>query len=162
MQYWIWYQEPANIKDQIRQDCSITLRKEKPPKSNVNKQEYLALKTLHSNPDIVMLKADKGEASIIMNKSDYIEKMLDHLNNNGCYRKLNKNPLNNISKNVCNLTKTSKIPDNKNLIVNNPYTPRIYGAPKIHKEDIPLRPTVNTINGLTYHLEKHLAKKLNH
>lgn len=151
---------PNNIKEQIKQGYSITLRKAKPPKRNVSKHEYLALKTLNSNPDMVVLKADKGGAIVITNKSDYIEKMPDHLNNSGCYRKLNKNPLNNISKKVCNLIKTSKIQDNKNLIVNNPYTPRIYGAPKIHKEEIPLRPIVNMINGPTYHLAKHLAKKL--
>lgn len=106
-----------------------------------------------------MLKADKGGATVIMKKFDYNEIFLDHLNNSGCYKKHNKNPLKIISKNVCNLIKISKIQDNKNLLVNNPYTLRIYGAPKIHKEGIPLRPIVNTIGGPTYHLAKHLAKK---
>ena len=39
-------------------------------------------------------------------------------------------------------------------------TPRIYGAPKIHKKYIPLRPIVNNIGSPTYLLAQYLAKKL--
>ena len=78
-----------------------------------------------------------------MNTTDYNEKMIDHLTNSGCYTKLNKNPLNKISKNIHNLIKLSKEHNIKNLLENNPYTPRIYGAPKIHKQGIPIRPIVN-------------------
>ena len=36
-------------------------------------------------------------------------------------------------------------------------TPRIYGVPKIHKANIPLRPIVDTIRSLTYFLATFLA-----
>lgn len=124
---------PDNIKEIIRQDCSIINRKAKPPRSNISKQEYLALKTLNQNPDILVLKAYKGGATVIMNTQDYNEKMLDHLTNSGCYIKLKKNPIRKISKNVNNLVKLSNEHNMKNLIETKPYTPRIYGAPKIHK-----------------------------
>jgi hypothetical protein len=91
-----------------------------------------------------------------MNKIDYIDKMIDHLNNSGSYKKLNKNPLNKISKEVCNAIKASSDRDNKKLINSCPSTPRIYGLPKIHKEGAPLRPIVNTLGGPTYQLTKHL------
>jgi len=38
----------------------------------------------------VVLKTDKGGATIIMNTKDYDENMLDHLNNSGCYTKVKK------------------------------------------------------------------------
>lgn len=151
---------PDNIKETIRQDCSIILRKSHSPKSNISKQEHLALKTLNQDPDIVVLKVDRGGAVIIMNTIDYNEKMIDHLTNSGYYIKLNKNPLKKISRNVHNLTRSSKEHKIKNLLENNPYTPRIYVALKIHKEGVPIRPIVNTIGGPTYQLEKYLAKKL--
>jgi len=39
--------------------------------------------------------------------------------------------------------------------------PRVYGLPKIHKEGIPLRPTVSNIGTPTYQLSKHLSGLLN-
>ena len=88
--------------------------------------------------------------------------MLDHLNNSGSYKKLNKNPLNKIAKEVSKAIKLSNIKedDKKKLIVSCPSTPRIYGLPKIHKEGAPLRPIVNTIGSPTYQLAKYLANKL--
>ena len=35
--------------------------------------------------------------------------------------------------------------------------PRLYGLPKIHKEDVPLRPIVSAIGSPTYTLAKHLT-----
>jgi len=37
------------------------------------------------------------------------------------------------------------------------YPPRLYGLPKIHKPDIPLRPIVSSIGSQTYKLAKFLA-----
>lgn len=36
--------------------------------------------------------------------------------------------------------------------------PRIYGTPKIHKKDIPLRPIVDSIGSVTYNLSKALVE----
>jgi hypothetical protein len=153
---------PDNAKEEIRQDCSVILRRVKPPKNNITKEESLALKSLNNNKNLVVLKADKGGAIVVMNKENYIEKMLDHLNNSGSYKKLNKNPLNKIAKEVSKAIKLSNIKedDKKKLIVSCPSTPRIYGLPKIHKEGAPLRPIVNTISSPTYQLAKYLANKL--
>jgi len=88
--------------------------------------------------------------------------MLDHLHNSGSYKKLPKNPLKKISRNVVLAIKSCKsVCDlHHKLIESNPLTPRIYGLPKIHKEGAPLRRIVNTIGGPTYLLSKFLAFKL--
>jgi len=61
---------------------------------------------------------------------------------------------------IISIVKTSNIHENKNLIESYPYTNRIYGAPKVQKEGIPIRHIVNTIGGHTYNIAKYLAKKL--
>ena len=66
------------------------LIKSKPPKSNITKEEELALKNLRSNEDIVILKVDKGGSTVVLNRADYNTKMLDHLTTSGSYRKLSK------------------------------------------------------------------------
>ena len=43
--------------EEIRQDCVIMLRKEKPPKSNISKEERAALIHFKKNKSIKMLKA---------------------------------------------------------------------------------------------------------
>jgi hypothetical protein len=46
------------------------------------------------------------------------------------------------------------------LLPKNSIVPRIYGSLKVHKDNVPLRPIVNTIGSPTYKLEKFLANKL--
>eukprot|EP00253_Pinus_taeda_P030797 PITA_30797 len=153
---------PDKIRDMIRQDCAVTLRRAKPPRSNISKAEFEALKTLNKNRDVMVLKEDKGGAVVLLDRSDYRNKMLDHLCNSGSYKKLSKNPLKKVSRAVALTIKScnSTAPLSQKLIEGNPITPRIYGLPKVHKEGVPLRPIVNTIGGPTYLLAKFLAAKL--
>lgn len=72
----------------------------KPPKSNINKDEFYALKALKDNLDIVILNADKGGVVIILDKVNHVNKMIDYLCNNGSYIKLNKNPIKKVAKEV--------------------------------------------------------------
>lgn len=153
---------PEASKDIIRQDCAVILRKAKPPKNNLNNLEFEALKALNNNNDIIVLKTDKGGATVILKREDYWNKMLDHLCNSGSYRKLAKNPLKKISKTVALVIKSSSTVSSlsKKLIESNPLTRRIYGLPKIHKEGAPLCPIVNTIRGPTYLFAKYIANRL--
>jgi hypothetical protein len=110
----------------------------------------------------VILKADKGGATVLMNMDDYNKKMIEHLTKSGSYRKLDSNPIKRIIRQVKIAINNSNLDERtkKCLTPNNEITPRIYGLPKIHKEDVPLRPIVNTIGSPTYELAKHVAKIL--
>lgn len=83
--------------------------------------------------------------TVVMNKIEYENKMTAHLQE-GPYSKLSKNPTEVYRKSVqkyCeSLHKVDKIDDNcyKSLTCNNSRTPIIYGAPKLHKDGIPIRP----------------------
>ena len=105
------------------------------------------------------LKADKGGATTILDREDYENKMLEHLSASGSYKKLSNNPLSKITMEVKRAIKLSLLDDRtkKWLTPNWPMTPRIYGLPKIHKQGVPLRPIVNTIDSPTYDLAKYLA-----
>ena len=56
-------------------------------------EEELALKNLRSNEDIVIQKADKGGATVVLDREDYNNKMIDHLTTSGSYTKLSKKPI---------------------------------------------------------------------
>jgi len=148
--------------EEMRQDIAKILRTYKPPTANISIKEKRALNNLRKNKNIVILKADKGNTSVIMNIIDYDNKMEEHLNKSGCYKIINKDPSEKIMREVIKKVKESSLDDiiKKKIIPNSSIIPRIYGAPKVHKPNIPLRPIVNTIGSPSYLLAKHLAKKL--
>ncbi|GJQ76307.1 hypothetical protein Trydic_g2034 [Trypoxylus dichotomus] len=61
-----------------------------------------------------------------------------------------------------NILRASSLPDEvkKQVIVTEALPPRLYGLPKIHKRDIPLRPIVSAIGAPTFLLVKHLTTLL--
>ena len=77
---------PAVFSNLLR--AKITLQNSK-PKDNLSKYERKALKELQSDTSVVYLPADKGRSTIILNRRDYLEKCIDHINN-GPYQLLNK------------------------------------------------------------------------
>ncbi|XP_071051394.1 uncharacterized protein [Onthophagus taurus] len=85
-----------------------------------------------------------------MDKKEYDDKMMNLLET-ATYRKIKKD-----------LIKSTGIAakQQKGLFLQAPVPPRIYGLPKIHKPDVPLRPIVSAINSPTYKLAKYLAKIL--
>ena len=109
-----------------------------------------------------MLRADKGNATVIQDRVEYDRKMLEHLSASGSYRRLDKDPTKKIVNEVTKAIKNSALDENtkKKLIPKDTTIPRIYGLPKIHKEGAPIRPIVNTIGSPTYLLAKFLARIL--
>ena len=83
----------------------------------------------------------------------------------GCedYAKLKKDPTAKIEKrdkdHLIKIERDGKMPTplRKKLSPQHSKSPQIYGLPKIHKDNTPLRPIVCTIGSPTYHLAKHLC-----
>jgi hypothetical protein len=96
-------------KDTIRQDCAMVLRNAKPPKNNINKKDQEAIKNLRNNENIIILRADKGGAIVVMNKIDYNTKMMEHLTTTGSYKNLDNNPISMIIKEVKKAIKVSNL-----------------------------------------------------
>ncbi|XP_050510523.1 uncharacterized protein LOC126887180 [Diabrotica virgifera virgifera] len=125
------------------------------PNFSFNKSKSL-LSTLKSiknkikNQHLIFSKADKGNCLVILDQQLYIDKVTSFLNNNN-FNLLPVDPSKSfVSKMKNNLKQFTdffseyEAPYTK--IPSNPLTPRLYGLPKIHKVDIPIRPVVSFIN----------------
>ncbi|XP_038072068.1 uncharacterized protein LOC119740735 [Patiria miniata] len=77
-----------NIRFQIHQ----VLKHSKPPKSNITRLEHQAINSLRNDSSIHILKADKGNAKVIMYRTEYDHKVQDILNTD-IYTRLKKNPI---------------------------------------------------------------------
>ena len=62
------------------------------PPSNLSKDEQVALKQLQKEPSIIILPADKGKATVVMDKEDYISQATRMLSEERTYEKLSKDP----------------------------------------------------------------------
>jgi len=155
---------PEDIKMKVRDKVKHHIMRHQRLHHNINRKTEKYRRTISNmkkRKDIYILKADKGNSTVIMNKSEYEAKMEEHLNC-GPYKRLDKNPTELYRKKVfkfCEaLHKENKFDKQtfKSLISNNARTPILYGAPKIHKQDVPLRPIVSSYNSPTQKLSKLL------
>lgn len=123
---------------------------------------------LKSHKDIMILRADKGNVTVSMLKSDYRSRAMLMLDDRTTYREINSDPTtsiqNKLNKFITNLLKSDHIDENNSrfLKCNNGICPKMYFLPKIHKQDYPLRPVVSYVGSPLYNLSKFLAKLLDH
>ena len=137
---------------------------------SMHKEHFQAIKSLRSNEQILITKPDKGSGVVILNKSDYIQKMgyiLDdktkffnmgsvdqHDNTAKTEQKLQKRLLDFVNQKIL----TRDIYDR--IRPTGSQRPRMYGLPKTHKENIPLRPILSMIGSSQHELAKWLSKVL--
>ena len=131
---------------------------------------YEAYDSLKSNPDIVLTKADKGSNLVILDRDKYNSKMLDILSDNSKFVKLGP---------ASKLDFTAKIElafqrklikyFNKGYISklvydeirpNGSQRPKLYGLPKTHKTDCPLRPILSMVGSPQHGLARFLISVL--
>ena len=116
---------------------------------------------------IVIFEADKGGAVVVMNKSDYINEAIKHLNSvdadgNRIYKELSYDCTDKFVRDVgeaINKAAVNKVIDEELadlLFIDSPKPGNIYFLPKIHSEIRPPagRPICNTINTPTMNLSK--------
>jgi hypothetical protein len=71
--------------------CCKVLRRSNIPNSNLTKQQRRALRSLRRDKDIAILPAVKGNTTVVLDRSEYDEKMRA-LIGTPTYRKLTKDP----------------------------------------------------------------------
>ena len=59
---------------------------------NISKEEYLALKGLSSNKNIILQKVDKGNSVVLVNKVDYIKRMKELLSDVSKFKEIAVEP----------------------------------------------------------------------
>ena len=149
--------------DTIRAKVSLTLQNSKPSKDNLSKDERKALKELQSDTSIVILPADKGRSTVILNREDYLEKCMDHINN-GPYQLLKKDPTTTIKTKTLKklkVLKDNEFTDNKlyYLKPDSP-APRFYDQAKMHKPGVPIRPIISYSGSPLNNLNKYIDSTL--
>ena len=156
---------PPSDAEVLRQDIAVLLRKSKVPKSNATTEERCALKSLRNNKDILILRADKGNATVVINTVDYNDKIGTLLDDTTVYKAVSYNPTARVTRRIRALIK-----DHQDLFTEDEYCwlykpkiiqpPKLYGLPKVHKNNVPLRPIVSQINSPTYDLARYVASVL--
>ncbi|XP_072022763.1 uncharacterized protein [Amphiura filiformis] len=76
----------------LRAEITGAIKGSKPPKSNISKDEQRALKDLKKNNAITILPADKGKATVVMDSTDYDDKINVLLSDEKTYEKLTTDP----------------------------------------------------------------------
>ncbi len=156
-------QLPKDDADDLRGRVCGILRSARLPKDNMKKEHRKALKELRNLEDEVILPADKGNATVVMKRSDYDERMRGMLDDTTTYRKLPKDPTATqearIGRTLLRLHNNREIPKSiyNRIRPTGSCPPRIYGLPKIHKPQTPLRPIVSCIGAPSYKLSKYIA-----
>ena len=121
---------------------------------------------IKNSKDLLITKADKGNATVIIKKSAYYEKMTMLFNDEKYYEKIKKNPF-------ATLERKTRLYINKlnemNFLMNDTIISRVaqkcnvskgYSLIKIHKVNNPVRPIISATNSPTYNLSKILSKFL--
>ena len=139
--------------------------------NGLTNEEHEALLGLSKDQTIIILRPDKGNGVVILNRIDYDEKINNLLADQTKFKKLDTNTdkLKLILKLEGKLTrflrklKTVKtITDElfNTLKPTGSYLGRLYGLPKTHKSQIPLRPILSAVNTFNHKLAKSLVKIL--
>ena len=133
--------------------------------SFIKREDIETLKKLGKNRDLKICKPDKGNGVVIMNSNDYFQKMNTILNDNTKFRKCkeyeslynyNLKMEDKINYFLRKIKKNGVIDDTeyKNLYVNGSSPAILYGLPKVHKVNMPLRPILAAFSTPSYRLAK--------
>ncbi|XP_064478913.1 uncharacterized protein LOC135392149 [Ornithodoros turicata] len=131
--------------------------------TNLTRKEHAALRDLRSDDSIIILPADKGKGTVVLDKDHYYAKMQKILDDASHFITLPNDPTQKSERRLVDhlrdLKKKERLDEvtYRRLFSSDGLTPRLYGLPKIHKPDCPLRPIVSFIGSPTYNLSKHLV-----
>ena len=160
-------QSSADLKSEVARSVKKQNRSTSRSKPNITREETKALHALKKDDSILILPADKGKATVVLDKQVYHDKLQTLLNDSHTYEVLKKDPTTTYKNKLINLLKdwekNDKIPKPLyyNLYPTSEEPPKMYGLPKIHKQDTPLRPIVSSVGSITQNAAKHLAPVLN-
>ena len=160
---------PPIIKDNPIEEFSKNLKKEilhcsnKKTKDNISKAEKQALQELKNNNDIIIKQADKGGATVLMDRVDYMNECNKQLEDKQYYTELeNDNTIALNNKFVKSLKYDGQLPgldedlDISELVNKFPKPGIFYTLPKVHKEGNPGRPIVANYNTITWKASRYI------
>nr|VZI00485.1 unnamed protein product [Spirometra erinaceieuropaei] len=136
------------------------------PRATITKAEQSALKTLRADTSIVILPADKGLSTVVMDKADYIQKANALLEDRQaylpCYDEPMRKLVTQLDKTLVGMQTSKTINKSVRLAIKpvDAAAPLFYGLPKVHKAGVPLRPIVSLRGAPTFNLAKWMSRNL--
>ena len=139
---------PESSKDDIRSMLASTLQSASITDCNLKKDELHSLRRLRNDKDKVKLPVDKERVTVAMDKKDYTDKMDSLVNDKQTHEPLQRDPTPALQGRL-----NGKLLDLKNIETIDiqlyyrlrcriPPSAKLYGLPKLHKPNIPMRPIV--------------------
>lgn len=166
---------PQPSKDRIRSSVFNILKNPNTKKiNNFTRAQNKAVKELKEDINIIIVPADKGKATVVMNRNEYKQKIMELLNDTNTYQKITdkrRNPTTRVEKDLNKLLMDLQFQRSEHDVTKCQLLPRLYlhlhstdatpaafyGLPKIHKPNKPLRPITSCVGSATYNLSKHLV-----
>nr|VZI43343.1 unnamed protein product [Spirometra erinaceieuropaei] len=152
-------------KNLIRHQVSSLLMAHR-PRDVLSKVERDALKELRADNDLVIVPADKGRSTVVLDRTDYNQKVKSLLEDRQSYVPCESNPMKTLTREINatllameNSGAISPI-DRRMARAQETALARFYGLPNVHKEGAPLRPIVSLKGTPTYGLAKWLLQRL--
>lgn len=121
------------------------------------------LSNLSRDPSILITRPDKGRGVVVLDRRDYVEKLEIILSDKTKFKLLDKDPTISRENALTSLLRRMKREEYltkqeyQNIKPVGSVSARLYGLPKVHKTNAPLRPIVSCINSYNYRLGKYLA-----
>ena len=162
------YEKSTQVKISDKEDLKIKFRnfavKYFPDKcpDNLTPEQLNSIKTLQNNPNIVIQRADKGGGTVVMDKSYYIRKLTELIDDDTKFVECDANKTSKVKKKINDIAKRFK-ETNESMFkllkrtgeFNNGH---LYGLPKIHKnvKQPPLRPIISMTGTVTHDIAQYL------
>ena len=135
------------------------------------RDDFQTLKKLSKNKTIVICRPDKGKGVVLLNRRDYTEKMNSILSDSNKFSEVGTPDFNTIFKIEDKINRTLKHFKDNSIISDGTYQSlyssgssysTLYGLPKVHKRNVPLRPILAAYNAPNYAIAKFLVPILSH
>ena len=150
----------------LKQRVLTAYKTHRPKSSNHTNQEKNALDVARKDDSVIFKPSDKCKGLVVMTKQTYVDKAQSIVAE---YEHVPKNPtpkLEAMTKKVIHDTMDDGVHEKviKNIIPNSSRTAELYGLPKNHKENVPLRPIVSAcgdpLDKLSWFLERIITQLL--
>ena len=138
---------------------------------SLGREHLKVLNDLRKNEKLVITRPDKGRATVVMNREDYVSKMMTILSDTSKFCRLgpvsthDKTPKVEAALNrlLGDIMASGEIMEElfKSIRSTGALRPRMYGLPKIHKDGVPLRPILSMTRSPQYDVSKWLCRVLN-
>lgn len=143
----------------------LTVALNEPTTYTVPKRYIQALRGLAKDNNVTITTADKGGGVVILDKINYKRKMSELLCDNNTYEEVSQRTIDRETKRFMQearlvLRKSEAGRKLQHLIPSNPRPATMYGLPKTHKVNVPMRPITSGIGSAPHKLAGVLAKHL--